>query len=395
MRYRVTALVDSARVVTVSVDAGDAAGARALAQHQGYAVLDISRSFDLSTFRPGARRFPLQLLTQELRLMLEAGLTLPEAVQALVEKETREDIRQVLEGVRDAVLAGASLSTALARRPDVFPALFIAAVRASEKTGDLPEALGRYLAYQQQLDAIRKKVVSASVYPALLLAAGALAAFFLLGYVVPRFSAVYEDMGRELPWLSALLLAWGRLLNANAFALGAAALAAAAAAAYLLSLARVRRALLRLLWRIPRLGERLRVYNLGRLYRTLGMLLRSGIPVVAAIRSASGMAGPELREQLAAAVGDIEEGQPISEAMTRRGLTTPVALRMLRVGERTGRMSELMERIAAYYEDDMARWTDWFTRLFEPVLMLVIGGVIGLIVLLMYMPIFDLVGGMK
>jgi general secretion pathway protein F len=157
----------------------------------------------------------------------------------------------------------------------------------------------------------------------------------------------------------------------------------------------VRRALLRLLWRIPRLGERLRVYNLGRLYRTLGMLLRSGIPVVAAIRSASGMAGPELREQLAAAVGDIEEGQPISEAMTRRGLTTPVALRMLRVGERTGRMSELMERIAAYYEDDMARWTDWFTRLFEPVLMLVIGGVIGLIVLLMYMPIFDLVGGMK
>jgi general secretion pathway protein F len=395
MRYRVTALVDAAQVVTVPVDAGDAEGARALAQRQGYAVLSVSRALALNSFRPVARRFPLQLLTQELRLMLEAGLTLPEAVQALVEKETREEIRQVLEGVCDAVLSGASLSAALSRRPDAFPVLLIATVRASEKTGDLPEALGRYLAYHQQIDAIRKKVISASVYPALLLAAGALAAFFLLGYVVPRFSAVYEDIGHELPWLSTLLLAWGRLLHANAFAVGAAALAIAAAAGYALSLSRVRRALLGLLWRFPRLGERLRVYDLGRLYRTLGMLLRSGIPVVAAIRGASGLASPELQGKLAAAVGDIEQGQSISAAMTRHGLTTPVALRMLRVGERTGRMSELMERIAAYYEDDMARWTEWFTRLFEPVLMLLIGAVIGLIVLLMYLPIFDLVGGLQ
>jgi general secretion pathway protein F len=242
---------------------------------------------------------------------------------------------------------------------------------------------------------VRKKVISASIYPALLLAVGTVVALFLLAYVVPRFSAVYADMRHELPWLSQLLLSWGRFLNANAAAVALAAVAVALAAAYALSLVRVRRALLSLLWRVPRLGERLHLYDLGRLYRTLGMLLRSGIPAVAALRNASKLTRPEVQEKLAAAVAEVEQGRPMSEAMFRHGLTTPVAVRMLRVGERTGRMSDLTERIAAYYEDDTARWTERFTRLFEPILMLLIGGVIGLIVLLMYMPIFELAGGLQ
>ncbi len=395
MRYEITAVIDAARVVTFPVDAHDAEGARLVAQRQGYSVLEVKRSLAFNPLRRLERQFPLQLFSQELRLMLDAGLTLPEAIQALVEKETRHDIRQSLEAVRDAVLEGASFSAALSRQPDVFPVLFIATVRASEKTGDLAEALARYLAYQQQVDAIRKKVVTASVYPALLLAAGTLVALFLLGYVVPRFSAVYEDIGHELPWLSAMLLAWGRFLNANAPAVAGAALAFAAAAVYGSSLPRVKREMLRLAWRVPQLGERLRIYDLGRLYRTLAMLLRSGIPAVAAIRGASGLVRPQMQEWLAAAIVEIEQGRPISEAMAANGLTTPVALRMLRVGERTGRMSDLMERIATYYEEDMARWTEWFTRLFEPVLMLAIGAVIGTIVLLMYMPVLELAGGLQ
>jgi len=395
MRYEVTALVNAARIVTIPVDADDPADARQLAQRRGYAVLEIRRPFAWNPFRNRKPRFPLQLFCQELRLMLEAGLTLSEAIQALVEKETREDTRRVLEGVRDAVSEGSSFSAALSRQPNVFPVLFAATVKASEKTGDMGEALGRYLAYQQQLDSIRKKVVAASVYPALLLAAGSLVALFLLGYVVPRFSAVYEDIGHELPWISGLMLSWGRFIQSHGIAVAALMLASVVAAVRTLTLPRVRRGLMRQLWRSPRLGERLRIYDLGRLYRTLAMLLRSGIPVVAAIRNASDLVAPELQTRLALAVSDIEQGHTISDAMVRHGLTTPVALRMLRVGERTGRMSELMERIAGYFEEDMARWTDWFTRLVEPLLMLVIGAVIGTIVLLLYMPIFELAGGLQ
>lgn len=395
MRYQVTALVNAARVVTIPVDADHAADARLLAQRRGYEVLHIKRSFDLRTLRGRKPHFPLYLFCQELRLMLEAGLTLSEAIQALVEKETREDTQRVLESVRDAIAEGSSFSSALSHQPSVFPALFIATAKAAEKTGDLGNALGRYLDYQQQIDAIRKKVVAASIYPALLLASGTLVALFLLGYVVPRFSAVYEDVGHQMPWLSGVMLSWGRFIQSNGLAAAVVAIALCVAGVHAFRLPSIKRAVMHQVWRIPRLGERLRIYDLGRLYRTLGMLLRSGIPAVAAIRGASGLVAPELRAQLALAVSDIEQGRSISEAMTRRGLTTPVALRMLRVGERTGRMSELMERIAGYYEDDTARWTDWFTRLIEPLLMLVIGAVIGTIVLLLYMPIFELAGGLQ
>ena len=399
MRYHVTALVDGSRVQTLAVEADDARQARALTQDRGYAVLGVRRGLGaLSAFFPWARRgrrFPLQLFSQELRVMLEAGLMLPEALQALVEKESREDLRLTLQRVADALLEGASFSGALARQPEAFPALYVATIRASEKTGDLAEALARYVRYQQQIDAIRGKVVAASVYPALLLAVGVLVAAFLLAYVVPRFSAVYDDLGRKLPWITELMLGFGRLINDNALVAAAAAASAVAALLYALAQPRVRAAILRQLWRVPRFGERLRIYDLSRLYRTLSMLLRSGMPIVPAIRSASGLLRPEPRARLALALADIEQGRAISQAMAEHGLSTPVALRMLRVGERSGRMSELMERIAAYFEDDLARWVDWFTRLFEPLLMLAIGAVIGAVVLLMYMPILELAGALQ
>jgi general secretion pathway protein F len=124
------------------------------------------------------------------------------------------------------------------------------------------------------------------------------------------------------------------------------------------------------------------------------MLLRGGMPVASALALAGGVLEPGLRAQLDQAAKRIREGQPISRALQDHGLATPVAQRMLLVGERSGAMGDMMERIASFYEDDMARWVDRFTRLFEPVLMVAIGGVIGCIVVLMYMPIFDLAGSL-
>ena len=395
MRFQVTALVEGSRVETLALEANDAREARALAQDRGYAVLAVRRRLAVLALLRRRGRFPLQLFSQELRVMLDAVLTLPEAVQALVEKESSEDLRHTLKRVADALLEGASFSGALARQPDAFPALYVATIKAAEKTGDLAEALARYVTYQQQLDAIRRKVVSASVYPMLLLGVGVVVALFLLAYVVPRFAAVYQDLGRELPWITQLMLGWGRFLDEHTALAALGALAAAAGMVHALSRQSVRAALVRQIWRIPRLGERLRIYDLSRLYRTLAMLLRSGMPIVPAMRNASGLLRPEPRARLALALADIEQGRTISQAMAERGRTTPVALRMLRVGERSGRMSELMERIAAYFEDDLARWVEWFTRLFEPILMLLIGGVIGAVVLLLYMPILELAGALQ
>ena len=395
MRFRILATHDGQSMVTLPVDADNAKAAELSVRQQGYAVIKVSGALPALKWSARERKFPLAQFSHELRSLLEAGLTLPEAMQSLVEKEARPSIRRVLDGAHTALMQGASFSAALATQEAAFPPLYIASIRASEKTGDLPEALARYLAYEQQTDAVRKKVVGASVYPAILIAVGLLVALFLLVYVVPRFAAVYEDTGRDLPWMSALMLAWGRFLDHHALTVVLAAVAAIAMAMYSFSQPSVRSAIERRVLAIPRVGERMRIYQLARLYRTLGMLLRGGMPAIQAMRSASPLLRPELRERLAQAQASVERGRAMSDALDAAGLTTPVALRMLRVGERTGRMHELMERIAAYYEEDTARAIEWFTRLFEPILMLVIGGLIGGIVLLMYLPIFDLAGSLR
>jgi general secretion pathway protein F len=168
--------------------------------------------------------------------------------------------------------------------------------------------------------------------------------------------------------------------------------AALALAAYGITRPGFRVRLVQQLWRIPAIGERMRVYQLARFYRTLGMLLRGGIPVVKALEMVDGLLQPHFRPRVRAAALLIREGKTISNAMEAEGLTTAVGDRMLRVGERTGLMGEMMERIGNFHDEEIARWVEWLTKLIEPVLMAVIGGVIGGIIILMYMPIFQLAG---
>jgi general secretion pathway protein F len=195
--------------------------------------------------------------------------------------------------------------------------------------------------------------------------------------------------------MSQLLLDWGVLLERHGKTLFLSIALLLGGAGYALSRASVREALLGKLWHIPTVGERMHVYQLARFYRTLAMLLKGGIPVVTALDMVYGLLQPALRGRLKLASNDIREGKTISQAMEAHELTTPVALRMLRVGERTGNMGEMMERIATFYDEEMARWVEWFTKMFEPLLMALIGAVIGVIVILMYMPIFDLAGSIQ
>jgi general secretion pathway protein F len=259
----------------------------------------------------------------------------------------------------------------------------------------MAESLKRYIAYQSQIDQVKKKVISASIYPAMLLSVGSLVVLFLVAYVVPKFAHIYEDMGSDLPFLSQVLLSLGTFIEQHGFSLMMSLLGLMAAAAYLLSLKSVRTKLMEMVWQIPAIGERMKIYQLSRFYRSLGMLLIAGIPILNALKMVSGLLAPALRVRMLAASEQIRQGQTISIAMELNDLSTPVALRMLRVGERSGMMGEMMERISSFYDEETARWIDWFTKLFEPLLMLFIGFVIGFVVLMLYMPIFDLAGSIQ
>lgn len=396
MRYEVKVFMNGTGITRLMLDALDERDVIGQARAQGYAVLAVKSKHPVSKWpRMAGARFPLVLFSQELFALLEAGLTQVEAFETMVEKETRPESRKMFQGIISKLHEGHALSTALQQFPAVFPALYVATIRASEKTGDLGESLSRYIAYQSQMDLVRKKIVSASIYPILLIGVGSLVTLFLMLYVVPKFSHIYEDIGTDLPFFSRMLMNWGLMLESHKSLVFIVMASFVLVVVYGASQPAFKQWCMRILWRIPSIGERIRVYQLARFYRTLGMLLRGGIPIVSALEMVSGLLQQTLQKQLVLASNSIREGQPISHSMERYGLTTPVALRLLRVGERTGGMGEMTERIASFYDDEMARWVDWFTRLFEPLLMALIGLIIGGIVIMMYFPIFELAGSIQ
>ena len=386
MRYRIKAIGANAKVVETELEAGCEADVHALAAARGLSVLSLK---EMARAR-GQGRFPLLLFNQELLALLRAGISLAEAVAALAEKETRPAVRSVLASLLQALHEGRSLSSALESAPQTFPNLYVAMIRAAERTSDLDRAVARFIAYQQEETRLRDKLVNAAIYPLLLVGVGGLVVLFLLGYVVPRFSHIYEDVGSDLPWMSRVLLDWGQFVEAHATALGLGVLTVVVGGVFVARSPAMWAALGRQMWRVPFVGERLRVFQLARFYRTVGMLLSGGIPVVTALGMVSGLLSPMLQTSLAAAIVAIREGRSFSSTLATRGLTTPVALRMLEVGERAGNLGEMLTRAAEFHEEDTARQLEWLTRLFGPLLMLLIGCAIGLIVVLMYLPIFQL-----
>src|SRR5688572_2616019 len=395
MEYLVNALSARREVVSLDVKAGSEAAAAEQARELGLTVLSVrSRSYGGWLRRRGSV-FPLTLFSIELMTLLEAGLNLVEALQALTEKEARSEAQAVLSGVVAAIRRGEPFSQAVAHYPQHFPPLYIATLKAAEQTGDVAEALSRYIAYQEELDRVRKKVVAATIYPAILSIVGTLVLGFLVFYVVPRFARVYEDMSGKLPFFSEMLNLFGRTVHEHGWTIGAVCVAAIAAAIYSASQEAFRAWFSSTLWKIPGLGGHMKVYQLARLYRTVGMLLRAGIPAVRSLDMGRDLLAAHLRPHLAQARRLIEEGRLMSAAFTATGLATPVAARMMAVGERSGEMGEMMGRIARFHDEEISRNIDWFARIFEPVLMAVLGLAVGGIVVVMYMPIFELAGSIQ
>lgn len=395
MRYALKVFSPEAGVHELAIEAASMAAAAEVARRQGLTVLSSRNAGRRSS--PFHRRttFPLLLFSQQLLSLLEAGLTLVESLEALAAQETHDEARNTLDGLLSGLREGRRFADVLETRSDLFPPFYVAAIRAGEGSGGLIETLRRYVAYQMQIESVRKKLVSAMIYPLLLLAVGALVTVFLLGYVVPRFARIYAERAGDLPWLSQLLFEWGGWIGRHGLLASTIVAAGLAAAAWWGTRPGSRAWLLATVWNLPLIGERLRLHQLGRCYRTLGMLLRGGLPMVPAAELVGGLLSPSLRPALEVAILRLREGLSISSAFGEGDLVTPVTRRLIQVGERTGDMGAMMERAAAFCEEENARWVDVFARIFEPVLMALIGVVVGGIVILLYLPIFELAGSLK
>jgi general secretion pathway protein F len=398
MQFSVRVLSPDNLITTLQVDAQDEVTALRQVEHRGLMVVEVQSSVSLQVSRrvqgsrSGSGSFQLVLFSEALHALMAAGLSLTESLEALSERESAGATQEIVTRLLHSLREGRRFSDALAALPDSFPALYVGMMRAAEGTSDLPRALQRYLYYRRQLDSVRAKLVSAGIYPAILLVVGSAVSLFLMIYVVPRFASVYQGRGGDLPWMSKLMLAWGEFASAHALPL--LAIAGLALGALVVSVPRAIRsgALATLLARLPGIGQRLRLYELSRLYLTLGVLLEGGIPLITALDTAASVASAQIRGGIESARTFISDGGALSEAFEAHGLATPISLRLLRVGERSGKLGQMLLQSAAFHDGEFSRWIERFSKAVEPLMMTVIGLIVGVIVILLYMPIFDLAG---
>lgn len=397
LEFATTLLDTRGQVVQQTIRAANEDQARRIATSSGCRVLSCAPAAGTANgasllatlkWRPSAS-IDMVSFAQDLATLMEAGLTIKASVATLARKEASPVRRQILTRLSDAMSEGLRFSAAL-QRLQVFPPLLLATAAASEETGDLAVGLSRYARHLQSLHTVRDKVVGACVYPLLLVGVGSVVIMVLLGIVVPRFARLIEANGRELPVLSQGLMAWGRYADAHPWA--PMMLLGLFAAAGLLGALQWKSADARRRWlaRVPGVAAVVREFQHLQMYRTAAILTARGIPIHRALLLTSDVLAPADRERLARGVVQMREGMSISAALTVCGIADVVAESMLAVAERSGALSEMLDRIADYYERTLQRNIDLTTRLAEPLLMIVFGAVIGGIVVLMYLPIFDL-----
>lgn len=395
-QFKVDKIGPSGQIVQELVEANSPQELQRKAQAEGWTALQIepvSSWLDL----PGRRssRLSLIFLSHELKALLEAGLSLIEVLTALAEREANPSQRNVLDELKRSVEQGDNLSDAMARMPHHFPPLFIATIRSGERTGELPSVIGRYLSYSEQLDELKRKLISAITYPVLLLSVGSAVVLFLLIYLVPRFSAIYEQTGSNLSLPARLLLQWGVWAKENPWLL---TLGLLCIPAFLVLAARnqqVRAQVAQHLLTSRWLGRHWQSFNVSRYCRSLALLAGGGISLPEAMALAGGLLPLPLRARLDQAIAGIRNGQRLSDALATSQLLTPIALRLLRAGERSSDVPRMLEQAADFHDRELAHLLERLAKLIEPLLMLFIGLLIGSIVVLMYLPIFELAGSLR
>ncbi|OJB06106.1 type II secretion system F family protein [Burkholderia ubonensis] len=398
MKFVLRVFDTSGSVQTLRVDSDSPASASALARSRGFRVVSVSadarRRGANRLGMPGAR-FNVELFARELAALLDAGVGVVDALRTLGGNERREASAQVYLDLLRQLEEGQSLSAALEHASDVFPPVLVACVKASEQTGGLAGSLTRYSRNSATLHELRARVVSAAIYPTVLLFVGAAVVLFLLGFVVPRFATLLEHSGRELPLMSRLLMAWGGMVHAHGTGLGIGLAVLAVATALALRRPALRIWIADRLLALPGIGQHFRVFRQSQFYRTTAMLVDGGIPAVRAFDLARGLVGGADRAALALALQQVRNGARISDAFQQAGLANAIAYRLLTVAEKTGGLGRVLDRIAAFQEAQVARTIDLISRLIEPAMMIVIGVVIGGIVVLMYLPIFEIASSIQ
>jgi general secretion pathway protein F len=396
--FNYEALAPDGRVKRGVLESDSARQARAQLRERGLTPLAVeaiaeqdARKVTAGTTRRALGTSALALITRQLATLLGAGLTVEQTLNALIDQAETQRERQLLAAVRGDVLAGQSLARSLARHPSTFPELYRTLVDAGERAGRLPDVLLRLADYTEDSAALRGKVLLAFVYPALVTLVAVTVVSGLLVFVVPQVVRVFENSHQTLPLLTQALIAvsgfvrgWGVYV------------VAALVIASLLLRAALREPATRARWhlvllRLPFVGTLHRSLNAARLASTLAILVSSRVPLRTALRAGEGtVSNLPMRAALAEAGQRVEQGSTLARALGASQLFPPLMVHMIASGEASGKLAEMLERTATQQSRDLERRVGVLMSLLEPLLILVMGGVVLVIVLAILQPIFEL-----
>jgi len=364
-------------------------------EEKGMYVLSLQRRAALSLSSGGRRqrvkRQEFLVFNQELATLLKAGMPLVQSLDILRQRVVNPTFKSVLDSVHDRVRSGSSLSDAFGEHGSMFPPVYSASLLAGERSGNLDAVIRRYVAYDKIIGAVKRRTLSALIYPAILVTMMVLLIGIIVLRVVPAFSEFYANFERELPLSTRIVVAVsdGVVSNLAFIAIG---IVGAAVAAMAWSRQPAQRARLdKWLLEIPWVGETTRKFYTSQLARMLATLLGGGIPLVNALEiSVRSLSNRYLSRELDRVRVRVQEGQGFAAALRERTIFPDVAVKMVEVGEQTGALQEMLNSLAEFYDEEIETEVGRFITLVEPVLLVIMGIIIAIVVLALYMPLFEL-----
>ncbi|MFK7853757.1 MAG: type II secretion system inner membrane protein GspF [Granulosicoccus sp.] len=351
----------------------------------------VNKGSQTPTFRGGIKTNDLALLTRQIATLSAAGTPLEESLSAVSRQTEKQRIKSLLLSVRAKVLEGHSFASALSDYPKVFPEIYQATVSAGEQSGHLDAVLERLADYTEERQAANATIKKALIYPSMLVFASILIVSFLLAYVVPQVVQVFDGMDQELPTLTQLMLAasafvrqWGLVVAGVAFV------------AFVLFQRAMRGEAFKtkvhgILLKLPLFKRLIRGFNTAQFARTLSILAASGVPVLEALDiGAQVITNRPMRKAVQAAAAQVREGSTLSAALEKTGYFPPMLLHLIASGESSGQLDSMLEKAANHQERELSSLMAIFLGLFEPVVILIMGGVVLTIVLGILLPIFEM-----
>src|SRR5688500_14939948 len=366
-------------------------------EEKGLYILSLQRrgvlpGFTLAAPRRGrVGRQEFLVFNQELATLLKAGMPLVQSLDILRQRVSNPTFKAVIDAVYEKVKAGTSLSDAFAAHGTMFPAVYSASLMAGERSGNLDAVIRRYVAYEKVIGTVRKRTISALIYPAILVTMMVVLIGIIVLKVVPAFSDFYGNFDRPLPWSTRFIVAVSNAAVSNVWLLLLSVVGVVTAITVCIRHPAQRASFHRFLLKLPWFGETIRKFATAQVARTLATLLGGGIPLVNAIEiGGRSMSNRYLARELDDVRRRVQEGQSFAAALRERASFPDVAVKMIEVGESTGALQEMLNSLADFYDEEIETEVSRFITLVEPLILVIMGVIIAMVVLALYMPLFEL-----